>query len=31
MQLVRPNGYVALAHPHADPEHLRKYWRRVDH
>ena len=25
--LVRPDGYVALADPHADSERLRAYWR----
>jgi hypothetical protein len=24
--LVRPDGYVALADPHADPERLRRYF-----
>ncbi len=24
--LVRPDGYVALADPHGDPERLRRYW-----
>jgi 2-polyprenyl-6-methoxyphenol hydroxylase-like FAD-dependent oxidoreductase len=27
LYLVRPDGYVALADPHADPERLRAYWR----
>src|SRR5262249_44376013 len=27
LYLVRPDGYVALADPHADPERLRGYWR----
>jgi 2-polyprenyl-6-methoxyphenol hydroxylase-like FAD-dependent oxidoreductase len=27
LYLVRPDGYVALADPHADPERLREYWR----
>jgi 2-polyprenyl-6-methoxyphenol hydroxylase-like FAD-dependent oxidoreductase len=26
LYLVRPDGYVALADPHADPERLRAYW-----
>ncbi|MGH7192796.1 MAG: hypothetical protein ACREJM_04580, partial [Candidatus Saccharimonadales bacterium] len=25
--LIRPDGYVALAEPHADPGRLRNYWR----
>jgi hypothetical protein len=24
--LVRPDGYIALADPHADPERLRRYF-----
>jgi hypothetical protein len=27
LYLVRPDGYVALADPHADPERLREYAR----
>jgi 2-polyprenyl-6-methoxyphenol hydroxylase-like FAD-dependent oxidoreductase len=27
LYLVRPDGYVGLADPHADPERLREYWR----
>jgi hypothetical protein len=29
LYLVRPDGYVALADPHANPEPLREYFRRV--
>src|SRR5262245_54920631 len=29
LYLVRPDGYVALADPHADPERLREYVRAV--
>lgn len=29
LYLVRPDGYVALADPHADPQRLRDYWRTV--
>jgi 2-polyprenyl-6-methoxyphenol hydroxylase-like FAD-dependent oxidoreductase len=27
LYLIRPDGYVALADPHGDPERLRAYWR----
>ena len=26
LYLIRPDGYVALADPHADPERLRQYF-----
>jgi hypothetical protein len=26
LYLIRPDGYVALAEPHADPGRLRAYW-----
>jgi 2-polyprenyl-6-methoxyphenol hydroxylase-like FAD-dependent oxidoreductase len=29
LYLVRPDGYVGLADPHANPERLREYWRAV--
>jgi hypothetical protein len=29
LYLVRPDAYVALADPHADPDRLRAYWRGV--
>jgi hypothetical protein len=29
LYLIRPDGYVALADPKADPERLRHYWVRV--
>ena len=29
LYLVRPDGYVALADPHADPERLRSYFREL--
>jgi hypothetical protein len=31
LYLLRPDGYIALADPHADPERLREYFRTARH